>query len=132
MRNQVFTGTPTSRRFALCPSTVKAGDPVLLGTVPAFALDDYQSLTGGATFCTNGTFTATVVGSTTHSPYTGHKINPGDALYASGTLDSTTNVTTGLLITADSSDTPFGNLDPSYSSVASAATDASAQIKVGG
>ena len=38
MKNQVFTGTPTSPRFALCPSTVKAGDMVLIGKEPACAL----------------------------------------------------------------------------------------------
>jgi len=130
MKNQVFTGTPTSPRFALCPSTVKAGDPVLLGSVPAFALNDYQSNTGGATFYLNGTFATTVRGSSTHSPITGAAINPGDKLYASGTLDTVTNVTTGLWISADSSDTPFGNLDPNYVSIASGATDTVGEVKI--
>lgn len=130
MKNQVFTGTPTSRRFALCPTTVKSGDPVLLGVIPAFALDDYSSLTGGTTFLLNGTFATTVVGQTAESPQTTHKINPGDALYATGTLDSTTNVTTGLTIDANSSNTRFGNLDPNYVAVSAGATDTAANVEI--
>ena len=136
MKNQVFTGTPTSRRFALCPTTIKAGAPVLLGNpsngtvTPAFALDDYQSATGGTTFLLNGTFATTVVGSTSHSPYTGHQINPGDQLFASGTFDATTNLTYNLLITADSSDSPFGHLDPSYVDVGSGLTDTAAEVQI--
>ena len=128
MKNQVFTGTPTSRRFALCPTTVKSGDAVLIGTVPGVALDDYQSVTGGTTFLLNGTFALTVVGQTTESPQTTHKINPGDKLYATGTLDATTNITTGLVIDANSSNTFFGYLDPNYVSVAAGATDTSANV----
>jgi predicted RecA/RadA family phage recombinase len=131
MKNQAFQGTPSSPRFALCPSTVKAGDAVLLGKIPAFALNDYQSNTGGATFYTNGTFYTTVVGTTSHSPYTGAAIAPGALLYASGVLDNTTNVTTGLLISATSGDTAFGTLDPSYSAgVGSGLTVTSAPVRI--
>lgn len=130
MKNQVYTGTPTSRRFALCPTTVKAGDPVLLGKIPAVALDDYQSVTGGTTFLLNGTFALTVIGQTAESPAVHAAINPGDKLYATGTLDVTTNITTGLTIDANSSNTFFGNLDPSYVQVASGATDTVAQVQL--
>lgn len=131
MKNQILLGTPTSPRFALCPTTVKAGDPVLLGNVPAVAVDDYQSNEGGTTFYTNGTFALSVFGSTTESPVTGHTIKPGDKLYATGTLDSTTNVTTGLTIDANSNNTPFGQLDPQYqTSVASGQTDAAAWVRL--
>lgn len=133
MKNQVFTGTPTSPRFALCPSTVVAGDLVLIGAEPACALNSYQSNTGGATFYFTGTFTGTVVGSTSHSPYTPAAIKPGSKLYASGTLDATTNVTTGLLISVTTTDTPFGFLDPSYTAgVSSGATDTAAYVRLGG
>lgn len=128
MKNQVFTGTPTSRRFALCPTTVKSGDAVLIGSVPGVALDDYQSVTGGTTFLLNGTFALTVVGQTTESPQTTHKINPGDKLYATGTLDVTTNIVTGLVIDANGDNTFFGYLDPNYVSVAAGATDTSANV----
>ena len=129
MKNQVFTGTPTSRRFALCPTTVKSGDFVLLGSLPAVALDDYQTLTSGTTFLCGGTFALTVVGQTVESPQTTHKINPGDTLHASGgTLDATTNVTYGFTITAVTADPKFGYLDPSYVAVAAGATDTAAQV----
>lgn len=133
MRNQIYTGTPTSRRFSPCPSTVKSGDAVLLGSVPAFALNDYSSLTGGAVFCTNGTFTATVVGAGYLSPPVSMAINPGDKLSAVGTWDATTNVTTGLRIFNGISGTagaPFGVLDPTYVQVGLGATDAVAQVRI--
>ena len=134
MKNQVYTAPPTSRRFALCPTTVKSGDFVLLGPgIPAVALDDYQTLTGGTTFLLAGTFALTVVGQTVESPQTTHKINPGDKLYLnSGTLDSTTNITTGGVIDANSSGTFIGYLDPSYVAVAAGATDTAAQVLLAG
>ncbi len=131
MKNQVLLGTPTSPRFAKCPITVKAGDPVLLGAIPAVALDDYQANELGTTFYTNGTFVLSVVGSSTHSPFTGHQINPGDKLFAVGTLDAATNVTTGLTITAATGDTPFGQLDPQYqASVGAGLTDSAAWVRL--
>jgi len=131
MKDQLYQGTPTSPRFAACPTTVKSGDAVLLGKIPAIALNDYQASVGGATFYTNGTFQLTVVGTSSHSPYTGAAIAPGAPLYASGTLDSTTNVTTGLLISVTTTDTPFGNLDPSYSAgVGSGLTVTSAPVRI--
>jgi hypothetical protein len=135
MINQIFTGTPTAYRFAKCPTSVVAGQPVLLGTIPAVALTSYSSLTGGAVFYFNGTFALTVVGESVVSPQTTHKINPGDDLFASGgTLDATTNVTTGFTITAVSTDPKFGKLDPNYVAVAAGATDTQAfvQLVVGG
>ena len=130
MKNQVYQGTPTSPRFVTCPTTVKAGDLVLVGAEPACALNDYQSISGGSTFYFAGTFTGTVIGSSTHSPYTPAAINPGDKLYASGTLDTATNVTTGLLITATTTDTPFGYLDPTGPAVGSGATNTAANIRL--
>ncbi len=123
MKNQHFTGTPTSRRFALCPSTVKAGDAVLVGGLPAFALDDYQSLTLGTTFLFNGSFDANVLGSTSVSPISGHALKPGDKVYYDGgTLDSSTNITTGGTLDANTGGTLFGNIDPTGPGVGSALT----------
>jgi predicted RecA/RadA family phage recombinase len=130
MKNQVFQGTPTSPRFCICPSTVHAGDLVLIGSEPACALNDYQANSGGATFYFSGTFTGTVVGSSTHSPYTGEAINYGDKLYASGTLDTATNVTTGLLISGTTTDTPFGWLDPTGPVVPSGQTVTNANVRL--
>ena len=112
MKNQLLVGSPNSARFAACPSTVKSGDLVLVGAQPACALNDYQANTGGAPFYFSGTYSGTVQASSTHSPVTGAAIGVGDKLYASGTLDTPTNVTTGLWISVDSSDTPFGFVDP--------------------
>ncbi len=126
-------GTPTSQRFCLCPTTVKSGDLVLIGSEPACALNDYQSSTGGATFYFSGSFNGTVEGSSTHSPITGLAINPGDKLYASGTSVPVTGgptFTTALWISGDSADVPFGFLDPTYVPVASGATDTQALIRL--
>ena len=137
MKNQVYTGTPTSRRFALCPTTVKAGDPVLIGeagdlrAIPAVALNDFQSVTGGAVFLLNGTFALTVVAVSQISPAVGEAINPGDPLFATGTFDATTNMTTGLTISATDGDQPFGNLDPSGVTIASGNTDTGALVMIG-
>ena len=131
MKNQIFTGTPTSRRFALCPTTVKAGDFVLLGSLPAVALDDFQTLTSGTTFLCGGTFALTVIGSTTESPLTNHKISPGDKLYlVNGVLDAATNVTTGGVINADTAGTLIGALDPNYVAVGAGLTDTAAQVVI--
>lgn len=138
MKNQFYTGTPTSRRFALCPTTVKAGDPVLIGNtddnsaIPAVALDDYQASTGGTVFLLNGTFELTVHAVSQISPAVGEAINPGDPLFASGTLDAPTNITTGLTISATDGDNPFGHLDPSGVQIASTATDTAALVLLQG
>ena len=128
MKNQYYTGTPTSRRQAACPASIKAGDPVLLGKIPAVALDDYQAINGGSTFLLNGSFLLTVHAVSQISPAVGAAIKPGDPLYASGTLDSATNVTYGLTISATSGDTPFGHLDPTGSGILSAAVDTAAIV----
>jgi len=133
MKNQYFTGTPTSRRFALCPTTVVAGDAVLIGKMPAVALDSYSSVTGGATFSLGGSFTLTVVGQTVASPQTPAALKPGDKVYAVGSLDSGTNITTGLTLDGATGGTLFGTIDPSYTAgVTSGATDANAVVKLAG
>ena len=130
MKNQQYMGPPTGARFVACPTTVKAGDAVLVGAEPAVALNDYQSNSGGATFYFGGTFTLTVIGSSTHSPFTPEALNPGDKVYASGTLDSPTNVTTGLLITGTTTDTPFGYIDPAGPGVSSGATNTATPVRL--
>lgn len=132
MKNQVYTGTPTSRRFKACPTTIVSGDPVLIGTTPAVALDDYQAVTGGTTFLLGGSFALTVIGQTTESPSTPAAIKPGDKLYATGTLDVATNITHSLTIDANSSNTEFGTLDPTAVAVGSGATDTAAIVRLKG
>ena len=94
------------------------------------ALNDYQANSGGATFYFGGTFTLTVVGSSTHSPFTPEALGVGAAVYASGSLDSATNVTTGLLITGTTTDTPFGFIDPSGPGVSSGATNTATPVRL--
>jgi len=133
MKDQTYSGTPTSRRFALCPTTVKAGDAVLIGKMPAVALDDYSSVTGGSTFLLGGSFNLTVIGQTVASPQTAAALKPGDKVFAVGTLDSTTNLTTGLTLDGATGGTLFGYIDPSYTGgVASGATDTAAIVKLAG
>ena len=128
MKNQYFTGTNVSRRFALCPATVHAGDPVLLGTLSGVALDDYQVATGGTTFLTNGSFILTVVAATVVSPITGSAVLPGDKLYVTGNLDAVTNVTTALVISKASGGTLFGHLDPTAPTILSGTTSTTAIV----
>ncbi len=128
MKNQYYTGTSVSRRFALCPTTVLAGDPVLIGTIPGVALDNYQANTGGTTFLLNGSFVLTVIAATVVSPITGSAVKPGDKLYVTGSLDSTTNITTSLVISKATGGTLFGHLDPSNPDITSATTSTTAVV----
>lgn len=114
MKNQLFTGTPTSRRQVSLPTGIVAGQALLIGTLPCFALDDYQSNIGGATCLFNGTFSTSVVGQSSVSPVVNAAIKPGAKLYAvGGTLDATTNVRYGFTLCSDTSGIAFGELDPS-------------------
>jgi hypothetical protein len=112
MTNQALTGTPTSRRFCACPSSIVAGQPVLLGSIPAVALDNYQSNEGGTTFLLGGSFFLTVVGESSESPGYGLQINPGDPIHARGTYDATTNVTYNLTLDGNPLYPQFGYYDP--------------------
>jgi hypothetical protein len=138
MKNQVIQGTPTSRRFAACPTTILAGDPVLIGesgdlrALPAVALNDYDANTGGTVFLFDGTFLLTVHALSQISPAVGEAINPGDPLFATGTFDTPTNMTYNLTISATDGDQPFGRLDPSGTTIASAATDTAAMVLLEG
>lgn len=134
-KNQVFPGPPTSRREASCPSTVLAGDAVLLGVEPAVAFTSYSALTGKAVFDLGGTFRLPVTAATVLSPITGLAIKQGGKIYAdtNGTLDSATNVTTGFSLDAATGGTLFGYLDPQYAAtILSAQTDSQAWVKLAG
>ena len=136
-KNQALPGTPTCRRFALCPSTVASGDFVFIGSIPAVALNDYSSTTGGTTFDTAGSFVVTIEGYSTVSVATPKAIAPGDPVYLEGGVyDATTNCTTGGVLAADTSTAlrngataQAGYLDPQYQkSVAAGATDTAAWL----
>lgn len=134
MKNQIYLGTPTSPRFAACPTSVTAGMPVLIGNEPAVALDDYQANLGGTTFYMAGTYGLTVIGRSSESPVVTATIKPGDKIYAVGTLDPTTNVTTALTLDANSSTgTLFGYLDPQQlTTITAGTTNTYAGVKLAG
>ena len=135
MTNQSLPGSLTSRRFAKCPATVKANDDVLIGVMPAVALDSYSTLTGGTTFEMSGSYVLSVLAATVISPLTGHQIGFGDKIYADGgTLDATTNVTTGFTLDAATGGVLFGYYDPQQNAavILSAATNATASVKLAG
>ncbi|HET9304867.1 MAG TPA: hypothetical protein VFO46_02460 [Candidatus Sulfotelmatobacter sp.] len=130
--NQLKIGSPQNNRWYKCPTTVTSGMPVLIGTLAAVALDAYDSSTGGTTFQLDGTYSLTVIGQSSQSPVSGLAINPGDELFASGTFDATTNVTTALTIDKTRGNTPFGNYEGA--GIASGVTDTAApvRLKMGG
>ncbi len=127
----MFTGTPTSRRFALCPSTIEAGDPVFLGDEPAVALNSYEAVTGGATFLTGGSFALQVAAVSVVSPPTGAAIAPRQRIYGTGTLDVPTNVTYDLLLNVVTSGKVFGFLDQ-VTGILSGVTNNAAVVRLQG
>jgi hypothetical protein len=105
--------------------------PVLIGKRPAVALDAYDTNRGGTTFRFSGSFTLTVVGASTQSPVSNLQIKPGDRIYASGTLDATTNVTYNLTLDATRGNVPFGSLGyQSAAGVAAGQTLTTALVKL--
>lgn len=107
--NTAKQGVPNNNIWVACPSAVTSGMPVLLGTVAAVALDAYDSSTGGTTFQTDGEYFLTIIGQSTQSPNSVQTIKTGDQLFASGTVDATTNVTYNLTIDKTRGNVSFGN-----------------------
>ena len=131
--NTAKQGTNENNRWYACPTQVTSGMAVLIGTQAAVALDAYDSSTGGTTFMLDGSYFLTVAASYSQSPVSGLQINPGDELYASGTLDSTTGITYSLTIDKTRGNCPFGNYEgpgPILSGVTN--TNAMVRLKTGG
>ena len=131
--NQAKIGVPEYNRWYACPSGVTSGMPVLIGTQAAVAMDAYDSSTGGTTFYMDGSYFLTVIAQSTQSPVSGEQINPGDELYAAGTLDTTTGITYSLTIDKTRGNCPFGNYEgpgPILPGVTN--TSAMVRLKVGG
>lgn len=128
--NQVKSGLPPNRRFFKCPSTVKSGDPVLIGTLAGVALNDYDATLMGTTFDLDGTFSLTVFGGDSTSAGNSKAINQGDEIFAIGTYDATTNCQTSLTLDATTGNTPFGSLDQSVAVAAGSTVLASVRLKV--
>ena len=127
MINQVYTGTPTSRRQVVLPNVATfntPGQPILVGTEPGFTLDSYQSNFGGCTVLFNGSFSTTIIARSANSPLVTSQVNPGDQLYYSqGTLDTTTNVTYGGVLDKNVSEVPFGHYDMSQVAIPAGTTN---------
>jgi hypothetical protein len=134
MINQLNTGTMTSRRAVQLPAyttvVIPAGTPILVGQLPCITLDSNEFSVGAPSVVCEfgGSFALTVIGQSAESPQTTHQINPGDKLYATGTLDTATNVTYNLTIDANSSNTFFGYLDPQSPKILAGATDTAASV----
>ena len=131
--NQLKVGVQQNNRWFACPSAVTSGMPVLIGTMAGVAMDAYDSSTCGTTFNLDGTYALTVIGQSTQSPVSGLAVNPGDELFASGTLDSATGITYNLTIDKTRGNCPFGNYDYT-TAIASGVTSTTApvRLKVGG
>lgn len=133
MINQLKRNDPRNNRWLPCPTQVTSGMPVLIGTIAAVAMDAYDSSTGGTTFQLDGDYALTVIGQSVQSPVSGLQVNPGDELYASGTLDATTGITYNLTIDKTRGNCPFGNYlgtSPILSGVTN--TSAEVRLKIGG
>jgi hypothetical protein len=134
MQNQVFTGTPTSRRQVKLPNVATfttPGQPILVGTEAGFTLDAYQSATGGCTVLFNGSFSTTIIARSANSPLVTVQINPGDPLYYSqGILDVATNVTYGGVLDRNISEVLFGRYDPSQIAIPAGATNTAGVVQI--
>lgn len=127
MLNQLFPDGDAL--FFPCPSAVTSGMPVLIGNMPAVAVDDYNANSGGTTFCLKGVYALTVIAQSTQSPVSGLALNPGDELFATGTLDSPTNVTYNLTIDKTRGHVPFGTF-VGTTAIASGVTSTTGAVRV--
>lgn len=117
--NEVITPAVV-KRFKV-PTTVKSGDPIILGGGPnnelkglaAVAQTAYDSRDGMATLMFEGSHNLTVTAQS-GSPQAGAIIKPGDTLFAAifeagAAYDATTNCWTGFVLDNNSGGIPFGN-----------------------
>ncbi len=131
--NTAKQGTQSANRWYACPTQVTSGMPVLIGTMAAVALDAYDSSTGGTTFMFDGSYFLTVIAQSSASPVSGLQLNPGDELFAQGTLDATTGVTYSLTIDKTRGNCPFGNYEGPGSILSGVTnTNAMVRLKTGG
>ena len=115
----------------LAPAAVTSGMPVLIGTMPAVALDAYQSATIPISFMLEGVYKLTVVGRSIQSPVSGLAIKPGDELFATGgTLDAATNITPGIEINKTRGGVPFGMYFGPMPGILSGVTDTAAPVRL--
>lgn len=99
MLNQVYPDGDVC--FFPCPVAVTKGMPVLIGITPAVAIDNYNPNSGGTVFALEGVYALPVTATAA--------LPPGSKVYAAaGTLDATTNITTGLTLSSVNTGVPFG------------------------
>lgn len=131
MLNQIADGKAA---FFLCPSGITSGMPVLIGDMPAVAVDAYSSVTLGTSFVFEGVYALTVIGQSTASPNSPQKVLPGAQLFATGTLDTPTNITYNLTIDVTRGNIPFGMYFPvnafTAQSILAGATVTTAPVKL--
>lgn len=109
-----------NRLTVAVPSTVKSGDPILVGALNGVAETDYSAASGKASVCLEGAYFLAVVGSSSLSPVTGVAIKVGDPIYWDGGSTDSDNVTTGGTLNANSTDNPiFGHALDALDSAAS-------------
>lgn len=129
--NQVYSGTPSSRRQITTPTNVTSGECLLKGAMPCVTLDSYQANIGGMTAFFNGTFALSVTAKSSLSPSVDKAINPGDPIYADGgSTDTPTNVTSGFTLDANTGGVLIGYLDPTGPAVPTGTT-ATANVCIG-
>lgn len=129
MLNELRQDRAGDARFYKCPASVLGGDLVLIGALPGVAVDSYNAKSGGTVFRVAGTFALTVIAATVVSPVTGSQVNQGDKIYATGTLDGTTNCTTGLTLSKANGGTLVGSYDDP-NPVTSGSTSTTAAVKL--
>jgi hypothetical protein len=138
MINQVYTGTPTSRRQWVLPNVSAfntAGAACVKGTQPGFTLDAYQSNVGGCTVLENGSFSTTIVARSANSPLVTSQVNPGDQLYmafsdSGWTYDAATNVWYGGVLDKNPSGIPFGRYDESQVAILAGVTNTAGVVRI--
>lgn len=111
--NQAISG-PVFEINVPVPAAVTVGMPVLVGKLSGVVLalqplPTPLSPTTATIDMGRDAYNLAVVAATVESPLTGSAIKPGDQIYASGTLDSVTNVTYNLTLDKASGGTYFGN-----------------------
>jgi predicted RecA/RadA family phage recombinase len=115
----------------LAPAAVTSGMPVLIGTMPAVAIDAYVSATVPVSFALKGVYALTVVARSIQSPVSGLAIKPGEELFATGgTLDAATNITTGIEINKTRGGVPFGMYFGAMPGILSGVTDTAAPVRL--
>ncbi len=115
------------------PAGVAVNDPVLVGTMAGVILalqpiPTPDSPTSGTIDLGEDCYNLTVIAVTSVSPVVTSAVKPGDRIYATGTLDATTNITYNLTLSKASGGALFGN---ALSAITAGVTDTSCIVRLG-